>query len=312
MLYPVAVTNDGDGPRRRRGLSRRGLLGSAGVVAAVGAAAAAGVETEVLPGRSWAYRRLGLDGSDGRVPRAPAGRTQSGSFVSRARLGAECGWTIARPPGVRGELPVVVVLHGRRNDHADAFRHSYLALGAYLADVVGRGTAPFALASVDGGDTYWHARDSGEDAGAMVVEEFLPLLRRKGLDTSRFGLLGWSMGGFGALHLAMQLGPDRVAAVGAMSPALFADAGATPAGAFDDRADFEAVTPFGRQDQLDGIALRIDCGEGDPFYGAVKDYREGFARKPAGGFSRGDHDAGFWRRVAPAQLAFLGKALTRT
>lgn len=295
-------------PRR---ISRRRLLGSAGTVAGLAAVATVGVETEVLPGRSWAYHRLGLDGPDGRVPDVEPGPSESGTFTSRARNGAECGWTIAYPPGPHEQLPVVVVLHGKGTDHADAFSHRFLALDAFLADAVRRGTSPFAIAAVDGGDSYWHAREDGEDSGAMVTDEFLPLLRRKGLDTSRIGLLGWSMGGFGALHLALQLGPERVAAVGLMGPALFREYDDAPPGAFDDETDFEQVTPFGRQHELDGIAVRVDCGEGDPFYGAVKDYLEGFDRRPAGGFARGDHDPGFWRRIAPAQLAFLGSALTQ-
>lgn len=143
----------------------------------------------------------------------------------------------------------------------------------------------------------------------MVIDEFLPLLASRGLDVARVGLLGWSMGGFGALHLARRLGSGAVAGVGAMSPALWREYADAAPGAFDDAADFAEVTPFERQGTLDGIQLRVDCGEGDPFYAANRAYLAGFSEPPAGAFQRGDHDVGFWRRVAPDHVAFLGAAL---
>jgi S-formylglutathione hydrolase FrmB len=290
-------------------ISRRRLLLGAGGAGALAVGAGLGVEAGVLPGRSWAYHRLGIDGSDGVVPDVKPGPMRSGRFVSERRRGKRVGWTIARPPGEHGTLPVAVVLHGRGNDHASAFDRDYLALGAFLAAAVAGGVPPFALASVDGGDSYWHARETGEDAAGMVIGEFLPLLADHGLDTGRLGILGWSMGGFGALHVARLLGGRRVAAVGAMSPALWHRYGDAAPGAFDDEADFTMVTPFGHQDDLADSAVRVDCGEGDPFYDAVKDYRAGFDDEPAGGFALGDHDLGYWRRIAPDQIAFLGRAL---
>ena len=63
-----------------------------------------------------------------------------------------------------------------------------------------------AVATVDGGNSYWHARRSGVDPASIIVQELLPLLARKGLDTERIALMGWSMGGYGALLLASRLG----------------------------------------------------------------------------------------------------------
>jgi S-formylglutathione hydrolase FrmB len=269
------------------------------------------VDQGVFPGRAWLYRNLGPDSPDGVVPDVESGRTDSGAFVSEARLGERCGWTVALPPGHDGQgLPVSVVLHGRGGDHTSAFDGSYLALDRFLAAAVAEGATPFALASVDGGETYWHQRDSGEDAGAMVVDEFLPLLASRGLDVRRIGLFGWSMGGFGSLLLASRLGPDRVAAVAAASPALWHDFADTAPGAFDNPKDFSEVTAFGRQGLLDGVAVRVDCGDADPFYPATRDYVDGFTRPPAGGFQPGGHDVGYWRRMAPAQLRFLARAFS--
>ncbi len=142
----------------------------------------------------------------------------------------------------------------------------------------------------------------------MIVDEFPPLLTDKGLDISRLALLGWSMGGYGALRLAAQLGRDRVVAATAMSPALwhrFADS--TP-GAFDDEADFERSSVFGHQRELDGIAVRIDCGEEDLFYSATQEYVDEFPNRPAGGFEPGSHGVGYWRRMAPAHVQFIADA----
>ncbi|HVK27372.1 MAG TPA: alpha/beta fold hydrolase [Nocardioides sp.] len=296
--------------RPTTGITRRRLLWGGTTALAVGGAALAGVELEVLPGKASLYHHLGHDGADGVVPEAEPGRLDFASFRSRAR-GKDVGWALARPPGPppTTALPVVVALHGRGQDHTSAFRRDRLALDRFLADAVAHGVPPFAVASVDGGETYWHDRASGDRAQAMVIDEFLPRVAEAGLDTGRIGFVGWSMGGFGALHLGSVLGPDRVAAVAALSPALWHEYDDTAPGAYDDAADFGRVSVMGRQADLDGIAVRVDCGKGDPFYANSRDYVAGFDDPPAGGFQLGDHDSGYWRRMAPRVLAFLGDAL---
>ena len=211
------------------------------------------------------------------------------------------------PPGASPgqKLPVLVVLHGYGSDHRSAFGNN-LGLDRFLAQSVHRGTTPFAIAAVDGGNTYWHHRASGEDAGAMVTDEFLPLLQDHGLDTGRIGLLGWSMGGYGALLIGGTLGPSKVSAIAAESPALWFTASQAAHVAFDGPADFAAHTLFGRQAQLASIPVRIDCGTGDGFYPVVRNYVGTMKPHPAGGFTAGGHNMAFWRRMAPAQLDFIG------
>lgn len=271
------------------------------------------VEGGLLPGRSTLYRALGLDGAPGHVPGTQPGPLVSGRFTSKARLGASVGWTIAYPPGSApgDRLPVAVVLHGYSEDHTDAFGRR-LGLEHFLAQDHARGGTPFALAAVDGGDTYWHRRVTGEDAGALVTDEFVPMLAARGLDARRIGLLGWSMGGYGALHLAGRLGAARVASVVAESPALWHQASQAASIAFDGAADFARSGVMGRQQELDGIPVRVDCGTGDAFCPAARDYVAGFdaADHPAGGFEPGAHDMAYWRRMAPAQLAFVGARFT--
>ena len=57
-----------------------------------------------------------------------------------------------------------------------------------LAQAVAAGLPPFAVVAVDGGGGYWHKRASGDDSGAMVLDELIPMLGEQGLDTSRVGV----------------------------------------------------------------------------------------------------------------------------
>lgn len=289
-------------------ITRRSLLvGGIGVVAA--GATAEAVNLDLLPGRTTMYRVLGLNGADGTIPDVDPVPSVSGSFVSASRKGHTVGWTIAAPASDT-PLPVAVALHGYGDDHASFFGRE-LGWDRFLAAHIADGGAPFAIASIDGGNRYWHPRADGDDPAAMVVDEFLPLIARRGFDTDRLALTGYSMGGFGALRLGGVLGASRVRAVSAISPALWTSAADTARGAFDDAADFRANTVLGRQRALDGVAVRVDCGNGDGFAPAVHTYVDGFGAPPAGGFEPGAHTHGYWRRLAPQQLEFLARHLGR-
>jgi len=253
---------------------------------------------------------LAACGSDGPT----AGSSQSGTFTSRYRGGARTGWTILYPPGhsssrARRGLPVLVALHGRTGNHTDAYRK--LHLDEVLADVIAHGGRPYAIASVDGGDhDYWHPRRTADPAG-MVVHEFLPLLAAHGLDTRRPGFLGWSMGGYGALYLASVLGTARCAVAVAASAAIWHRADQVVEGSFDDAADFRAHALWSRLPRLTGIPLRIDCGASDGFAPVIRDLRARLHPTPAGGIEPGGHDSRYWRRMAPAELAFAATHLGR-
>jgi enterochelin esterase-like enzyme len=257
------------------------------------------------------YRVLGLDGPVGTIPNVTPGPMESGTFVSAALRDKTLGWSISYPPGSQpgDRLPVLVALHGWGGSHSSAFGPG-LRLDRFLAQTVARGNKPFAIASVDGGKTYWHKRANGDDSSAMVRDEFLPLLATRGLDVGKNGLIGWSMGGFGALHIGSQLGSAGAAVVIAESPALWTSASRSARVAFDGANDFDANTPFGRQRELDGVAVLVDCGTGDGFYPTAQKYVRGFSTPPAGGFVAGGHNHNYWRRMAPAQLAFAAKHLS--
>ncbi|TDH49098.1 hypothetical protein E2F47_21680, partial [Mycobacterium eburneum] len=226
----------------------------------------------------------------------------SGSFVSAARGGVETNWIIARPPGQTGTLRPVIALH-----HFGGNAAGVMDLGVEdgLAQLARAGRPPFAVVSVDGGDGYWHKRASGEDSGAMVLNELIPMLATKGLDTSRVGFIGWSMGGYGALLLGSRLGPARTAGICAVSPALFLTYWGSGQTAFDSVEDWRSNSVFG-QPALASIPIRVDCGTGDRFSAATKQFVDQLPTKPAGGFSPGGHDVSFWRQHLPDELAWLG------
>ncbi|MDT5246576.1 MAG: hypothetical protein QOD36_3952 [Mycobacterium sp.] len=239
-------------------------------------------------------------------PTAVAPTYVDGSFVSAARGGVRTNWAIARPPGQMTALRPLIALHGKDSDAA-----TVMAGGVEqgLAQLVSAGLPPFAVVAVDGGDSYWHKRASGEDSGAMVLNELIPMLGSQGLDTSRVAFLGWSMGGYAAMLLGSRLGPARTAAICAVSPALWTSAGAAAAGAFDGADDYAANTVWGLS-ALGSIPLRIDCGTSDPFYSATQQFVAQLPNPPAGGFSPGGHDGAYWTSQLPGELAWIAPLLT--
>ena len=240
-----------------------------------------------------------------RRPRLPRPRT-GGRLADQPIRPAPARAT--RPAG--DALPVALVLHGRGGDARSAFDD--LSLDGYLADAVQGGAPAFALASVDGGDSsYWHRRRGGDDPQAMLVEEFLPLLADRGLRTTQVAVLGWSMGGYGALLLAETLGPSRIAAVAADSPALWQRSADSAAGAFDGAADFAAHDVVAGRERLTGIR----CGS--PAATATRSTRRWSSSPapsrtwPARTWAPARTPTRSGAARAPAQLRFLASALSR-
>lgn len=290
-------------------ISRRAVvLGGAGIAAATVATGGLLVNEGVLPGRVRAYSLLGLNGEKAPIPDVRPGRRFDGSFDSQARGGVRTAWSLSLPPDLEPiDLPLVVALHGARADHTAAF--DKMGVDRFLAQAVADGVPPFAIASVDGGrESYWHPRADGTDSAAMVIDELVPMLTERFKLGNELGLYGWSMGGYGALRLAMRGAP--VKAVVACSPALFESYGDTSHDAFDDKADFAKEGLRDAGSEFPDLPVRIDCGNGDPFYFAVREFIQDLPEAPAGGFEDGAHTYGYMRRVLPNQLRFLGANLT--
>lgn len=240
----------------------------------------------------------------------PSVAMSSGSFVSKFLQTAPTNWSIAAPviTGSTGaRYPVALFLHGLGGNNQGIF--DVLAAQTVLQGHLAAGGTPFAIASVDGGDWWWHRRANGNDPQAMLLSELLPLVHGRGLDTGRIALLGLSMGGFGALLLASQGTLPGLRAVAAMSPAVWSRYGAGIEGAFDSPADFAANDLFGLRPKLESLPKRIDCGMEDELYATVKDYVSGLPGTVEGGFRPGGHDDAYWRSILPEVVAFLGMNL---
>jgi S-formylglutathione hydrolase FrmB len=235
---------------------------------------------------------------------APAGvDLQTGSFSSRFWPGQQVRWRLARParPGSgAAPQPLAVAFHGRGGDADWAFDSAHVERHVAASGL--------AVATVDGGDFYWHARKSGIDTGTMVIADLLPLLTTKGLATKRIGLIGWSMGGYGALLLAGRLGPSRVAGVAAASAALWQSSADSAAGAFDDSSDFARNDVFARRSVLATMAVRLDCGRDDPFIVANRALARELPSATAT-FDAGAHTEQYWTAHAGPQMSWLAAHL---
>ncbi len=212
--------------------------------------------------------------------------------------------------GQRGRRWLLVFLHGRSGNESSSNDDAFASLPALRG-----GRAPL-IAFPDGGEHgYWHDRAEA-DWGTYVMDEVIPTVtRRFGIDPHRIAIGGISMGGFGALDIALE-NPGRFCAVGGHSPALWFEGSETAPGAFDDAADFERNDVVGtvRADPnaFGEIPVWIDYGESDDF----RPYDEGFVAAVEAGeadFTHhswpGGHEGSYWAAHWPQYLRFYTNAL---
>ncbi|MEX3670070.1 alpha/beta hydrolase [Paraburkholderia phenoliruptrix] len=166
-------------------------------------------------------------------------------------------------------FPVVYLLHGSGGDYTDWAANSPIGK---LADRYG-----VILVMPDGGRESWYI-DSPVDAGSRYatyvgseVVAYIDMHFRTIATKDARAITGLSMGGFGALHIALDR-PDEFGAAGSMSGAV------DPRGCEDEpgidqvfgdpagHADFwnrEAIVEHARSFASAHIALMIDCGMND-------------------------------------------------
>jgi enterochelin esterase-like enzyme len=284
-----------------------GGLALAGIAGVAGAGYAL-VEDGTLPGKYRLDQFLGACGSEPGLPAVTPGPVLTCTFWSRYRRRRVQMITML-PPGSHRDLPVALVLHGAFDDAASCVQLGY---PSFLAAGVASGRVPpMALVAADGGaTTWWHQRADGDDPPGMLVHEVLPYLAARGFRTGRVGATGWSMGGFGALLLAER---RLAAAVAVMSPAIYPSySGAVAAnpGSFDSAADFahNDVRDSAGAAVLRTLPVMMSCGADDPFAPQVASFRTELG-DPPGSIGSGCHDAAYWRRQIPAQLAFVSAHL---
>lgn len=232
----------------------------------------------------------------------------TGSFASAAMKGAQVGWSVCYPAGTTEEsvLPVVLALHGGFGNHLQVFD----GMGFLRAQSAPGLATDMAVASVDAGTSYYHRRADGTDTGAMIVQDLLPMLSARGLDTTRLALTGCSMGGYGAVLLAATVLRGQVAAVAPISGAFWPTFAAAPSFAFDNAEDFAEHDIFATRTALASVPLSVACGLSDPFLADNEDFVSGFATPPSTSFTPGAHDNAYWESAAATQLAFLSRHLT--
>lgn len=287
-------------------LTRRQLLISAGGVGVVGIGVAAG-----LAGPSAVRRITGGDCGEAGSPPPPSGIEVSYETIRSQHVPQPVELSIAFPPGYQEgrPTPVCICLPGRGARGRDVFR--VFRMDDAMAAAVTAGARGFAVVGVDGGESYWHTRESGEDRMALLEEEVLPRIATRhglGADGAPRAVMGWSMGGYGALRAA-QRNPEAFAAVVAVSPALWLRHQDAVADAFDGPEDYRRNDVFDAAERLRGMAVHIDCGASDPFADATREFIRRLPAPAAGEIAPGCHDTGYWLRVIPSQVETLSRVL---
>ena len=264
-------------------------------------------------------------------PAAP--EVRSSTFASAA-LGREVGYVVDLPPSYDAaapkKYPVVYALHGLFEGSGFWERRGLAAILAELR--AGGGLPEFLVVAVDGGNSFFVNARGGryED---LVTQDFVAHVEASyRVVPGRAGraLLGISMGGYGALHVAFDQ-PGLFAAVATHSAMLLEKIPSAEQGArrgqmaafhqvFGDPID---VALWNESDPLTKArtvvakaapALFLDCGAEDR-YGLASGHRELHRileeRGVAHGFELppGDHGYEYVRTRLEKSLRFLGERL---
>ena len=96
-------------------------------------------------------------------------------------------------------------------------------------------------------------------------------------------------------------------AVAAISPALFPSwEDAQRIDGFASREVWEAHEPLRHRERIKS-PVGVWCGQEDPFHEPARELAAAVGAQ--GSFEHGEHDAGYWRRVLPEALRFIGDRL---
>ena len=272
-------------------ITRRQFVTGGLATGAVGVVGGGVVATRNIHGtRRFLHRHGLLSGPDQAIPNVQAnveygtlhpytGAVNFGAYVPDGRVEA-----------------VLYGLHGRGGSHRDTFE----SIGVHKF-IAARGL-PWAVASLDGGEAFWHQRHDGTNTDRDLVDVLMPMMIER-TGSAKSIVIGWSMGGYGALLLPQKHSGRFVAAI-ANSPSIWPTFSEATPGAFDDAADFAANDVLADVAQFGNTAVRVDCGEDDPFAGAVGDLHK---RAPDldVNIRSGFHEDASWRSYLPGQLDFI-------
>ena len=151
---------------------------------------------------------------------AQAGEIVTDSFKSIA-LGRDYKFQVYLPDGYKdkpGPYPVVYVLHGAEGDE-----YSWTAQGGVketLDALIKRGHVRPSIAVMPGNGRNWYVDGAVEKAETALVSDLIPYVEGKykaSRDRGMRAVGGFSMGGYGALNLALKY-PDKFCAAALLSP----------------------------------------------------------------------------------------------
>jgi enterochelin esterase-like enzyme len=185
---------------------------------------------------------------------ASAGELRRETFASAA-LGRDMPFVMYVPDGYQSgaeHYPVLYLLHGAGGDE-----NAWVERGSILAHadkLIAGGAIPRSLIVMPGCRACWWIDGAKDKAETAFWSELVPTVakRYRTIET-RGGMLiaGLSAGGYGAIRYAMKY-PDRIAAVAAFSPAIYAT---TPPSASSARTQPPFLGPDGQFSQAMWNAL---------------------------------------------------------
>lgn len=291
-------------------ITRRRLLAAGGVATLAGVGAVA-ERSQLKRG----YERLaGTCGDAGGEPADSRATIEQGTLRTQHLPGGRTDYRIALPSGLRpgAEPGLLIFLHGRGGRAADATDTLRLQDHAAATRSPDAGDGGLAVASVTGGDGYWHPRADGRNPLAMLLDEFLPLCAERIGTAGGRVIMGVSMGGYGAALAAMTR-PNAFRGVIVSSGAIWQSpveqAAAVP-DAFDSDQDFRRhdIIDLASTDVLARVPVKVDCGTADPFLAGNRAFSER-VRSREERFDAGCHEDRTWKRYAAAQVLFARRAL---
>lgn len=272
----------------------------------------------------------------------PRGQAREGLKMASSILGRDIPYAVYLPSDYAlstRRYPVVYSLHGYGDNESAWIQFGEVNLAADRA-IAGRELPPMIIVMPAGGVTWFandvRGRDRWED---MFIREFVPFIdrvyRTRPTRENR-ALSGLSMGGWGALSLALAH-IDLFAAVAAFSPALWTEEdlaahggatydynyaalfGARPAGEGRLPDFFKARNPTSLaktmpETELKELRIYIDCGDDDDQLKGSASLHEILRRRQIPSELRvrnGEHTWDYWRAGIVAGLAFLGRSFTQ-